>query len=132
MAGNDNRKSGNAFERELCEYLAVQGYWAHNLAQKAGGQPFDVIAAKNGSVYAIDCKVCKRGIFQFSRVEENQRSAMRLWHRTGNGSGYFALKLPSGAVYMLHLPLLEILERGQNSLNEDEIKRMCTPLHLWV
>ena len=51
---NTNRKTGTSFERELCEELARYGFWAHNLAQNSAGQPFDVIAARDGKVYPID------------------------------------------------------------------------------
>lgn len=45
---NVNRKVGTGFERDLCLSLSGCGFWAHNLAQNSQGQPFDVIAARNG------------------------------------------------------------------------------------
>ena len=65
-----NKKSGNQFEATLCEILAEEGFWCHNLAQNSAGQPADVIAVKNGEAYLIDCKVCSRGRFSFDRIEE--------------------------------------------------------------
>ena len=53
-----NKKLGNTFEAELCEILFEEGFWAHNLAQNQAGQPADVLAARNGRTYLIDCKVC--------------------------------------------------------------------------
>lgn len=53
-----NKKIGNGFEAEFCEKLFQNGYWVHNLAQNAAGQPADVVAVKNGVPYLIDCKVC--------------------------------------------------------------------------
>ena len=50
---NTNRKIGTGFEKELCLSLYGYGFWAHNLAQNSQGQPFDVIAAKNGHTYPI-------------------------------------------------------------------------------
>lgn len=67
-----NKKLGNTFEAELCEILFKHGFWSHNLAQNAAGQPADVIAVKHKTPYLIDCKVCSRGKFPLSRVEENQ------------------------------------------------------------
>ena len=55
---NVNRKVGTGFERDLCLSLSGCGFWAHNLAQNSQGQPFDVIAARNGVSYPIDCKDC--------------------------------------------------------------------------
>ena len=53
-----NRKIGNSFETEFCELLFQYGFWCHNIAQNAAGQPADVIAVKNKTAYLIDCKVC--------------------------------------------------------------------------
>ena len=61
---NSNRRDGVRFEKELCELLSGFGFWAHDLAQNSQGQPFDVIAARNGCTYPIDCKVCSKNIFK--------------------------------------------------------------------
>lgn len=95
-----NKKLGNSFESELCEILAAEGFWAHNLTQNSAGQPADVIAVKNGEAFLIDCKVCSQGKFQYSRIEENQDLSMELWHDCGNGYGLFALKFDT-AIYMV-------------------------------
>ena len=50
-----NRKIGNTFETEFCELLFQRGFWCHNMAQNAAGQPADVIAVKNKTAYLIDC-----------------------------------------------------------------------------
>ena len=91
-----NKKLGNSFEAELCEILAEHGWWSHNLAQNAAGQPADVIAVKDGEAFLIDCKVCSQGKFQYSRIEENQDLSMALWRDCGNGQGWFALKFDDG------------------------------------
>ena len=90
-----NKKLGNSFEAELCEILAEEGYWVHNLAQNSAGQPADVIAVKNGQAFLIDCKVCSTGKFLYSRIEENQELSMQLWDECGNGDGWFALQFDS-------------------------------------
>ena len=95
-----NKKLGNSFESELCEILSVHGFWSHNLAQNASGQPADVIAAKDGESFLIDCKVCSQGKFQYSRIEENQDLSMELWRDCGNGQGWFALKFDE-RIYMV-------------------------------
>lgn len=91
-----NKKLGNSFEAELCEILAEHGWWSHNLAQNAAGQPADVITVKDGEAFLIDCKVCSQGKFQYSRIEENQDLSMALWRDCGNGQGWFALKFDDG------------------------------------
>ncbi len=95
-----NKKLGNQFEAELCEILAREGFWVHNLAQNSAGQPADVIAVKDGEAFLIDCKVCSQGKFQYSRIEENQDLSMELWHDCGNGTGLFALKFGT-EIYMV-------------------------------
>ena len=95
-----NKKLGNSFESELCEILSQHGFWCHNLAQNAAGQPADVLAAKDGESFLIDCKVCSQGKFQYSRIEENQDLSMELWRDCGNGLGWFALKFDAG-IYMV-------------------------------
>lgn len=71
-----NRKIGNSFETEFCELLFQHGFWCHNMAQNAAGQPADVIAVKGKTAYLIDCKVCSNNRFHLSRVEENQHFAI--------------------------------------------------------
>ena len=95
-----NKKLGNSFETELCEILSDHGFWSHNMAQNAAGQPADIIAVKDGEAFLIDCKVCSQGKFLYSRIEENQDLAMKLWHGCGNGYGWFALKFDAGT-YMV-------------------------------
>ena len=129
---NSNRKVGNGFEKDLCRSLSAYGFWAHNLAQNSQGQPFDVIAARNGVSYPIDCKDCANNVFKLDRIEENQFSAMSLWKETGNGNGWFALRLTNGAIYMI--TLLDMLSAAltKSVLSEQEIRRMGYSLKEWV
>lgn len=129
---NDNKKVGNTFERDLCLSLSEYGFWAHNLAQNSQGQPFDVLAARNGKSHPIDCKVCEKNIFKMERIEENQALAMTLWRLTGNGDGWFALKLNSGEVFFLVFGLLESLSLTKTVLSESEIREYGIPLREWV
>ena len=129
---NDNKKVGNTFERDLCLSLSGYGFWAHNLAQNSQGQPFDVLAAKDGKSYPIDCKVCEKNIFKMERIEENQSLAMMLWRETGNGEGWFALKLNNGEVFFLTFSLLEELSLTKHALSESEIRRYGVTLGKWV
>ena len=124
-----NKKTGNDFEAELCRILSARGYWCHNFQQNASGQPADIIAAKNRVTYLIDAKVCEKGEFRLSRMEENQRLAMRLWNQTGNGAGYFALKLPDETIFLFAIDfLLELEKIGRTVLDEAEIRRLGFPL----
>ena len=129
---NNNRKTGTSFEQQLCISLSGYGFWAHNLAQKSQGQPFDVIAARNGKSYPIDCKVCEKNIFRLDRIEENQYSAMRLWTQTGNGEGWFALLLTNGEIWFLSLADMESFMLNRKSIYLPDIRQYGLPLEAWV
>ena len=129
---NVNRKVGTGFERDLCLSLSGCGFWAHNLAQNNQGQPFDVIAARNGVSYPIDCKDCSKNIFKMERIEENQYSAMSLWKSTNNGESWFALRLNNGAVYMISFSDMEVNMLTKTALSEREIKTLGVSLGEWV
>ena len=128
-----NKKSGNQFETELCEILSMRGFWVHNLAQNSAGQPADVIAVKNGKAYLIDCKVCStdKG-FALSRVEENQDLAMTLWEECGNGQGWFAMRLPNGAIFMLPHFYIKAHMHTKSYLSPGEIYDAGKGIEKWV
>ena len=129
---NTNRKDGTSFERQLCLSLAGYGFWAHNLAQNSQGQPFDVMASRNGKTHPIDCKACAKDIFKMERIEENQFCAMVLWRETGNGEGWFALKMSNAAVYFIPFSKLESLGYLKTVLSASEIREYGIPLREWV
>ena len=127
-----NKKAGNQFEAELCEILSMYGFWCHNLAQNSAGQPADVIAVRNGKAYLIDCKVCStdKG-FALSRVEENQELSMDLWNECGNGQGWFAMKLPTGDIFMIPHFCLKACQ-NKSYLSPGEIYETGKPIEKWV
>lgn len=128
-----NKKSGNQFESELCEILSMYGFWCHNLAQNAAGQPADVIAARNGKAYLIDCKVCSTSKgFALSRVEGNQEMAMSLWSECGNGQGWFAMKLPTGDIYMVPHIYIKAYQAKQSYMSPAEVFEAGKPIEKWV
>ena len=128
-----NKKSGNQFESELCEILSMYGFWCHNLAQNSAGQPADVIAARNGKSYLIDCKVCStdKG-FDLRRIEENQELAMSLWYECGNGQGWFAMKLPTGDIFMVPHFFIKAYQNSQSYMSPGEIYEAGKPIEKWV
>lgn len=128
-----NRKTGTTFERELCQILAAHGFWAHNLAQNAAGQPFDVLAAKDGRAYPIDCKVCEHDKFPLSRIEENQESSMLLWQDTGNEQGWFAMKLSDGTIRMWNITKLLWFrdDKGMKELDKLHLETFGLSLERW-
>ena len=126
-----NKSNGTAFERAFAELLSEEGFWAHCLKDNVNGQPFDVIAAKNGRTYVFDCKDCQTDRFVLSRIEENQRNAMSLWAETGNYQGMFAVKF-SGRIYLIPHRMLEILVgNGTKSVTEIEARRYGRTFAQW-
>lgn len=126
-----NKKLGNTFETEFCEILGKHGYWVHNMAQNAAGQPADVIAVRDRIAFLIDCKVCSKNRFPFSRVEENQHFAMEFWSMCGNGEGWFALKVEDEIFMIPHYSIVELSYR-QSSLNLTEIREYGVKLERWL
>lgn len=126
-----NKKLGNTFETEFCEILGKHGYWVHNMAQNAAGQPADVIAVRDRIAFLIDCKVCSKNRFALSRVEENQHFAMEFWAMCGNGEGWFALKVEDEIFMIPHYSIVELSYR-QSSLNLTEIKEYGVKLERWL
>ena len=127
-----NRAVGNAFEQEFSELLYAYGFWVHRLTQDSAGQPADVIAVRNKIAYLIDCKDCSSKGFDLRRVEDNQITAMRLWDECGNGQGWFALKVPTGDIYMLPLFVVMAYKNQQSSLSYAEIHELGKSLDVWV
>ena len=127
-----NRAVGNAFEQEFSELLYAYGFWVHRLTQDSAGQPADVIAVKNKIAYLIDCKDCSAKGFDLRRVEENQITAMQLWNDCGNGQGWFAIKVPTGDIYMLPVFVIMAYRARQSSLSYAEIHELGKPIEVWV
>lgn len=129
---NTNRKTGTSFEKRMCNVLFANGWFVHNMAQNAQGQPFDILAAKNGLAIPIDCKVCENDKFPLSRIEENQELAMTLWQKVGNGFGWFALELSDGDIRMIPLPNLKELSRTIKVLNRETICANSITFTDWI
>lgn len=116
----NNKKLGSDFETTFCETLYRRGFWVHNFAQNQDGQPADVIAVKKGKAYLIDCKVCSKEGFAFSRVEMNQDLSMILWRNCDNGEGWFAFLLED-RIHMISHTTIKRLAKGMSRLSNDEI-----------
>ena len=126
-----NKKLGNSFEAEFAEILANDGYWVHLLAQNSAGQPADVIAVRDGESFLIDCKVCSQGKFLFSRIEENQESAMELWHDCGNGVGWFALKFDD-EIFMVDMTSMRDARDCRSAMTREAAELYGYALEDWL
>lgn len=126
-----NKKIGNSFESEFCEMMFEHGWWIHNMAMNQAGQPADIIAVKNKNAFLIDCKVCSGKTFLLSRIEDNQHLSMKLWTESGNGQGWFAIKI-EGQVYMLPYFTLKTLSDEKSTLTFNDILQYGTLFEKWV
>lgn len=126
-----NKKLGNDFELDFCEILFKEGFWVHNLAQNASGQPADVIAVRDGKAYLIDCKVCSPRGLDFSRIEENQDLSMGLWTACGNGYGLFAV-LIDGQIMMISRFIINTLRNQKSRMSKLDIKQYGILLEEWL
>jgi len=115
----NNKRLGTEFEKEFCQLLASRGYWVHFISPAPnGGQPFDVIAVKNGHAHAIDCKTSSTARFPFTRLEQNQVMAFERWIRCGNGEPKIAVKY-AGGIYLIDYTQLK--GKGCVNCGEDNI-----------
>ena len=128
---NSNKSMGNRFESDFCEWLSHFGFWATNLPQSAFGQPFDILAAKHGKPYAIDCKVCSHEGFALIRMEENQDLSMTLWEQCGNGPGWFAVRCKELVYMFKHETILE-LQKTRSVLPFEEFPHYGITAGEWV
>lgn len=127
-----NKSAGTAFEKEFAELLAGHGFWAHCLKENTNGQPFDVIAARDGVTYVFDCKECESGRFPLSRIEENQNNAMLLWQEMGNQPGMFAIRF-FGQIYLIpHRMLMNLKRNGTKSIAEQHAIQYGKTLEQWI
>ena len=105
--------TGREFERWVENKLSDCGYWVHRMAESnTGSQPFDIIALKRHSVFALDCKVIstKRPYFPFSRVEENQKLAfdkLIKCYKNNLTTGFMIYY--EGDIYFLNYHLFKVL-----------------------
>ena len=117
-----NKSTGTQFERDFCKKLAENGWWVHFLTPNGrGAQPFDVLAIKDSSVVAVDCKTCAGDLFPFSRIEDNQRLAFDalLW-KTDAKCGFAILY--NDEVRWLEYSDVKMLERvGARSVRVDAL-----------
>lgn len=129
----DNRTTGGRFEQELSHILADNGFWVHVMQQNKAGQPADIIAVRGRFHTLIDCKVCDNGFFAFERIEDNQRSAMKMFFRKAGELSYFALKLPDGSIRMVSLERCETLKnRGKRRISAEDMQKETWNLDSWL
>lgn len=110
-----NKKNGTNFENDYALFLNRLGYWVSPFPGKnySNSQPADLIACKNNIPYLIDCKIVEnvRGIFQFERIERNQRLANKMYKKFGNHC-YFLVFLWNNCIYEIELDSINLKEKS--------------------
>lgn len=134
MQRTDNRSLGNRFEQDLAKILAAHGFWVHVLQQNKSGQPADIIAVRGNYHTLIDCKVISDGAnFPFSRIEENQKLAMKLFEERGRHNCYFAIRYPDGSIRMLSRVNVGILQaHGKKGLSGADTTAYTLDMEQWM
>lgn len=128
-----NKSMGTVFEREFAEFMSDRGFWVHILQDNRNGQPFDVIAARNGCTYVFDCKVCEGDKFLLSRMEPNQISSMKLWEECGNEQGMFVIAYRKASQFCA-IPfhrLMKLKEEGVKSLAIEQAVQLSIEVCRW-
>lgn len=106
----NNKELGSSFEMTMCEILAKHGYWVHFITPDArGAQPFDIVAAKDTTAYAVECKTLnfRRRFFTTDRLEDNQILSFTRWMRSGNNDPIIAVQHVSNIVSFTYLELIQ-------------------------
>lgn len=97
-----NQKKGKTFEQEWIDYLYSHGMWVHYIQPAHDrSQPFDVIAVKDGVVYAFDCKTLKGKRFPLNRIEDNQQAAFESLNKQGIYNTYFVVKTEDNIAHVI-------------------------------
>ena len=112
----NNKQLGTEFEREMVGRLSEKGWWTHFISPDSrGAQPFDIIAVKNGTAIAGDCKTCKSKTFSINRLEDNQIMAFQKWISCGNGCPIIFVKHQE-KVYLI--PFKDVYEKESVKIND--------------
>lgn len=113
----NNKKLGSDFEKAVCHELEKLGYWVHFLTpDRRGAQPFDIIAVKDDSALAVECKTlsASQKYFSINRIEQNQQLAFEKWIACGNRTPIIAIWYKEH-IYYVHWNVLK--ENGKVQLD---------------
>ena len=92
-----NKKKGNNFEKDIARILYERGFWVR--VDKSYAQTCDIIAAKNNSIYLLECKTCKNDYFDINRIESNQEDSRKLFRETGNKNAWVVYLVGDDDIY---------------------------------
>jgi len=119
----NNKQNGNELERLFANTLAKKEYWVHRMQDNANGQPFDIIAVSDDMAAAYECKDCKNDIFEFNRIEENQRLAYNAWVDGYNSEFFIVIRFNSlpNKVFLIGMnAIIDMEECGKKRITLEE------------
>jgi Holliday junction resolvase len=99
----NNKKLGSTTERTLAKLMHAEGWWVHLIKDKINGQPFDLVMSKHNVTWFLDIKHVKEGqdYFPISRIEENQRNAMKMLETCGTDKTGFIIYFEGDGWFMM-------------------------------
>jgi Holliday junction resolvase len=101
-------KIGRDTEQLVANFLSKEGWFVIVIPSKSTGQPFDLIAFKDGDYFTADVKHVAKGYdFQVSRIEANQITSFRLMIELGNTNCGLLIKY-EGDDNLYYKPFVEI------------------------
>lgn len=128
----NNKVLGTAFEKELCQILQNKGMWVHFIEpNKAGAQPFDIIAVANNIPIAIDCKTSARAVFPVTRLQDNQIFAFNKWLDCGNEYAVIAVKHEDKIYFVDYQVFLSDCYGIDYGVDKVNLKDCCT-MEQWL
>lgn len=126
----NSRNLGQQTEQQVAEYFSKNGWWVYRIPSGLSGQAADIVMAKDGEAYLIEVKHCKNDRFVLNRIEENQKTAYKLFQQTGNKEHYVAIKFKNGT-YLIHFMwIMKWLDEDLKSITVDTAKEVGT--RIWI
>ena len=106
-------RKGARAERELCKMLEEMGYAIVRSAGSGLMQSPDIVAVKNGKVFAFECKFWKNG----GNLKKEEVKLLDQWCNRASAYGYVAWKVAYEG--WRFIPLNEMLAKNRNLQNSN-------------
>ncbi len=118
-----NKKIGNTTERTFANLMHKEGWWVHLIKDKLNGQPFDLIMSKHNVTWFMDIKHVKEGqdYLPTSRIEDNQRNAMKMLEESGTDKTGFIVYFEGDGWFMIQN---QNVRYETNRITKAEMKRL--------
>lgn len=112
--GRKSYELGKSFEEDLCWYYFSKGYFVeYHEKGVTGSQSCDITIIKDDIATMVECKnlEAKNGVFNLSRVEENQKLAYARYIECGNTNFILAV-LWDNKVYFIDFGIINYFNKS--------------------